>query len=78
VKALELHFANGKQQVGAVGEVQIDRRGRDADGIGDGPNGQRRLVAVLDQKPFGRLQDLFAQAFALPPPGARPASGRAG
>jgi hypothetical protein len=58
--------------------VQVDRRRGDADGVGDGPYGQRRFVARFDEELFGRVEDLFAQSFALPPPGARPAGGRAG
>src|SRR5262249_10063753 len=50
-----------------VGEVQVDRRGRDADRVGDGANRDRTLVAGLEQQALGGVDDLLAEAFALAP-----------
>ena len=75
VELAELLLADGEDELGLVGEVQVDRGRGDADGLGHGADGDRLLVARLDQQAGGRGQDLLAQA-RRPPPAGRAPGGR--
>jgi len=68
----EVLLADGEDQVGLVGEMQVDRRWGHADGVGHRPDRDRLLVACFPQEPFRGGEDLLPQ---LPPLAAgRPTS----
>ena len=66
------------EEVGLVGEVQVDRRRGDADGFGYGADRDVVHTAGLRHQLLGRGDDLGTQLLAATARGAATASGLAG
>ena len=77
VEDRELAVTDREQQVRLVGEVQVDRRRRHPDRVGDRADRDGVLVAGLHEQQLGRDEDLLAKQLAVTPAGAGSGSHRA-